>query len=363
MADPRRAVGGGGGGVRMMNPMGQHKRDALTTMEDSEIDMMSDDDNAAPDMTDEGEDHAVETEDALLVALDDLEGRVVSALDDFKLHPGVRSSPETNLFEELATLLQPVLEIAAHTGPAVARTYASYRVQLTDQSCEEAYQRLNSDLILPVVLELAQSDTIPAKRAASLECFHKLWKAYHTAGSWLDQTTAGPQAGPHGSGGAQLDTSGLVLTAMVTTRREARRMAREGELLRYWVTASIACTLPGAFSNEVAEGAVASRGTIAASASLRPALRHIAQRIRDTDDRGAGRLYVPTMKMVEGVLRKLLLQTTDSAEASRSACIKFLEIVATCCSSKVLSGEASSRRRTQTVRRSSIIYLSMLMLE
>jgi hypothetical protein len=34
----------------------------------------------------------------------------------------------------------------------------------------------------------------------------------------------------------------------------------------------------------------------------------ILQRIKDADDRGASRLHGPVMKMVEGVLKKLLLQ-------------------------------------------------------
>ena len=60
---------------------------------------------------------------------------------------------------------------------------------------------------------------------------------------------------------------------------------------------------------DASEGAVASRDIIAASASLRPSLKHISQRIRDADDRGANRVFGPVVKMVKGVLKKLFLST------------------------------------------------------
>jgi symplekin len=309
---------------------------------------MSDDDNAAPEMSDEEAD--VEKEDPLLLAIDDLEGRVVSALDDVKLHPGVRSSTapgSPSVHEELATLLRPVLEVAAHTGPSVARTY--YRgVDGVEISVEDVYDRLVSDLVLPVMLEMAQSDTIPAKRGASLEFFRNLWKECHKAGSWLDLTVPGLQAGPYGPGSTSSSSSHSQPQSVTTPaaraqmkRRQVKRMAREGLILRYWVEASIACTLPGVFTSEESEGAVSSRGIIAASASLRPSLKHIAQRIKDADDRGASRIYGPVMKMVEGVLKKLFLSTP--AEAILSTCIKFLEIVCLCCSPK--PQDTTGRRR------------------
>jgi len=52
---------------------------------------------------------------------------------------------------------------------------------------------------------------------------------------------------------------------------------------------------------------VASRGGIAASASIRPSLKHIAQRIRDADDRGANKVFAPVMQMVEGVSNLLFI--------------------------------------------------------
>jgi symplekin len=339
-----RPPSGGGNMMRMGGDRRDSLEDPLAALQQQE-ENMSDDDNAAPDLPEEED--AVEKEDPLLLAIDDLEGRIVSALDDVKMHPGTRSSAapgSPSVHEELATLLRPVLEVGAHTGPSVARTY--YRgVDGVEASVEDVYQRLVSDLVLPVMLEMAQSDTIPAKRGASLEFFRHLWKECHKAGSWLDQTVPGLQQGPYGSG----STSSHAPPQSVTTpavraqmkRRQAKRLTREGEILRYWVEASIACTVPGVFTSEESEGAVASRGIIAASASLRPSLRHIALRIKDTDDRGASRLYGPVMKMVEGVLKKLFLSTP--AEATGSACIKFLEIVCLCCSPK--PQEASSRRR------------------
>jgi symplekin len=126
-------------------------------------------------------------------------------------------------------------------------------------------------------------------------------------------------------------------------------MDREAEILRYWVQGSIAATLPGAFTNDASEGAVASRGIIAASASLRPSLRHIAERIQDADDRGALKLYKPVMEMVEGVMKKLFLSNEATGDPLRSACIKFVEIVVLCCSSKaqLTSQKALTRRRVQ----------------
>lgn len=331
--------GRGGGGDR--------RESSLDEMQEENL---SDDDNAAPEMSDQED--IVEKEDPLLLAIDDLEGRVVSALDDVKMHPGVKTSTAPgapSVREELTTLLRPVLEVAAHTGPSVARTY--YRgVDGVEASVEDVYQRLVSDLVLPVMLEMAQSDTIPAKRGASLEFFRNMWKESFKAGSWLDKTAPGLQQGPYGSGSTSSHSQpqSAAATPAVRTqlkRRQVKRLTREGEILRYWVEASIACTLPGAFTSEESEGAVASRGIIAASASLRPSLKHIAQRIKDADDRGASRLYGPVMKMVEGVLKKLFLSTP--AEAVGSACIKFLEIVCLCCSSK--PQETSSRRRSNRV--------------
>jgi hypothetical protein len=204
---------------------------------------------------------------------------------------------------------------------------------------------------------MAQSDTIPAKRGASLEFFRGLWNECQKGGSWLDKTTTGPTAGPYGSGFSSHSSAASQQQSSVATpairslqkRRQAYRLAREGEILRYWVQASIACTLPGAFTSDVAEGAVASRGVIAASASLRPSLKHIAQRIRDADDRGANKIFVPVMKMVEGVLKKLFLSMTPSdsnvdSDSLRSACIKFIEIVCLCCSSKPQDAASKGRR-------------------
>ena len=90
--------------------------------EDYEQQNLSDDDNA---QFEEDEDALVgEREDPLLLALDDLEGRIVNDLDQLKLHPGVRTADDMrSVHDELATLLRPVLEVAAHTGPSVARTY------------------------------------------------------------------------------------------------------------------------------------------------------------------------------------------------------------------------------------------------
>lgn len=325
---------------------------------------LSDDDNAQPELEDLQEQQLLlENEDPLLLAIDDLEGRVVAAIDDVKVHPGARTTATdaatmgapTNIHEELAVLLRPVLEVAAHTGPSVARTY--YRgagPEGIEASVEAAYERTVSDLVLPVLLEMAQSDRSPAKRGASLEFFRTLYKECHKAGSWLDAVTVGPQAGPYGPGGshhsAAAGNSNTPAMRALLKRRQAKRLIREGEILRYWIEAAVACLVVGVFTDAEAEGAVASRAIIAASAALRPSLRHISQRIRDADDRGAARLYTPVMKMVEGVLRKLVL--SSSSESVRSACIKFLEIVILCCSRKPQN--EASKKKVPTVRHVSL---------
>ena len=308
---------------------------------DTENDNLSDDDNAQIDI----DEPKVDNEDPLLLAIDDLEGRVVAAIDDVKLHPGIKTGT-SSVHDELASLLRPVLEVAAHTGPSVARTY--YRgagPEGIEASVEDVYERTVSDLALPVMLEIAQSDTNPAKRGASLEFFRTYYKECYKAGSWLDTTTLAIQAGPYGPGGSHHSTSGTTpAMRIIMKRRQQKRLTREGEILRYWVEAANACLVTGVFTDADAEGAVASRGIIAASAALRPSLQHIAQRIRDADDRGATRLYGPVMKMVDGVLRKLFMGSND---AVRSACIKFLEIVMLCCSHR--PSDDSSRRKGQAV--------------
>eukprot|EP00977_Amphora_coffeiformis_P022655 scaffold11172_cov172-Amphora_coffeaeformis.AAC.8 len=318
--------------------------------DDYEQQNMSDDDNAQF----EEDDAAVvgEREDPLLLALDDLEGRIVNDLDQLKLHPGIRTADEfRSVHEELATLLRPVMEVAAHTGPSVARTYFRGTSEGLDDAVESVYERLVSDLVLPVLLEVAQSDQVAAKRGAAIEFFRLFYKEIHKAGSWLDATAPShsPAAGPYGLGGSGHHSSGSAaagLPRLIAGRRAEKRLAREGECLRYWIQAAIACLTPGVFTAEDADTATASRGILAASASLRPALRHIVQRIKTADDRGASRLYTPVMKMVEGVLKKMLL-SQQPAENMLAACIKFLEIVLLCCSRKASDAAASSSRRSK----------------
>jgi symplekin len=374
-----RSGGGGGGGALRRGSDKRNSNDvvAVATLDD-------DDDDGENQYTDDEEfdsdeeaqqqkqlqEQEQQREDPLLLALDDLEGRVVSALDDVKLHPGVRThdapapAAATTVHDELATLLRPVLEVAAHTGPSVARTYykgssSAMGGEGLEQSVEDVYQRIVSDLVLPVMLEMAQSDTNPSKRVAALEFFRALYKECHKAGSWLDSTSstsggapgggAGSlQAGPYGpgfSGSSSSSASGSSAAALSSTpaaraaleRRRLKRLHKEGEILRYWLESSIACTVPGVFTSDARESAVASRGVIAASASLRPTLAHIATRIKDADDRGATRLYNPAMRMVDGVLKKIFSGSagaTPPTESVLSACIKFLEIVCLCCSRK-----------------------------
>mmetsp|Transcript_7025 Transcript_7025/g.10072 ORF Transcript_7025/g.10072 Transcript_7025/m.10072 type:complete len:1669 (-) Transcript_7025:301-5307(-) len=331
--------------------------------------------------------------DPLLLAIDDLEGRIVSSLDNFKLHPGIRtgsldannnnnnqnqnsnehdggnnalssSSQRTTVYDELNATLRPVLEIAAHVGPATARSHAAYRPSI-DAAVEEIYRRLNSDLVLPVLLESAQSDPTPSKRASALTFFHELYKEYKHAGSYLDPMTHGLYGDANATPGKDATNTNVNVSVNkdpnLTKQRLQHKSNRSAELLRYWVEGSAACTVPGAFSGSRADGAIASRAVLSASAVVRPALRHVGERIAAADDNGALRLYIPVMRMISGVLRRLFSpqkrytmkkrskQEELSEEALRSSCIKFLEIVVLCFSTRIQPGATHKRRRESSL--------------
>ena len=303
----------------------------------------------------EDESTALETVDPLLSAIDDLEGRIVSALDNFKLHPGIKtttnpssSNSKTTVYDELKECLAPVLEIGAHVGPATARHHAAYRPTI-DASIEEVYHRLNSDLILPVLLESAQSDLVASKRAAALGFFHALYRESTQPGSYLEPISVSGSSSLYGHGSTNTNNAAL---------RKQKAQQRTAELLRYWVEGSTSCTVAGAFTDVRADGAIASRAVLSASAVVRPALRHVAVKIASADDAGALKLYIPVMRMIGGVLRRLFSvsprqraaaggvgEGSGSVDALRSACIKFLEIVVLCFSSRIQPGAASQGRR------------------
>lgn len=292
-------------------------------------------------------------EDPRKLALEELESRVVDALENVMQHLGQATSSDS-VQDELSQLLRPIVEIAAHTAPSIARTYyQGGSLEGVEASCDEVYQQIVSDLVLPSIFDIAQTDAVPAKRSSSLEFFRTLFSEFLKAGSWLDVDFAtSANAGPYGAGVSstkrrdhqQRQPPGQL------KRRQAKRLQREREVLRYWVKASIACLTPGVFTSDASERTVASRGVIAASASIRPSLKHIAQRIKDADDRGANKVFALVMQMVEGVLKKLFFDSseTQQGDALKSSCIKFLEIVCLCCSGK--PQDSSSRRKENTVR-------------
>jgi symplekin len=329
---------------------------------------VDDDDNAAidSDTSDVGIDDVDES--PLLLALDDLESRVVSALNDFKAHPGRATDPSaSNVHDELASVLRPVVEASSHAGPSAARMLAStYPRLLGLEGCvDEIYTRVNSSLVLPVVLESAQSDAVPAKRAASLALFHTLYVEWQKGGSYLDATVAaGPSsslAGPYGPGGGAASSSSSAAAAAAAapppgaaeaSRRNQIRAARRSELLRRWVQAAIPNLAPGAYTSATSDAAVASRGVLSASASIKPCLRYMAERIGNADDAGALRLFLPVMRMISGVLGRLFLERArggagggrtnegGAGDSLRASCIKFLEIVVLCFSNRALPGAA-----------------------
>eukprot|EP00984_Skeletonema_dohrnii_P016588 scaffold7407_cov120-Skeletonema_dohrnii-CCMP3373.AAC.10 len=335
--------------------------------------IIDDDDNAAiidSDASDIDEEEA----SPLLSALDDLESRVVTALNEFKSHPGTVGSTATSagsvkqsIHQELASILRPVVEVSAHTGPSTARALASsYPQNYTIEMCvDEIYTRINSELILPVILESAQSDTIPAKRSASLALFHTLHSEWCKAGSYLDGSTSAPSlAGPYGPGisPGSGHVSAPPFNPAEGQRRNQIKSARRAELLRRWVQSAIPNLTPGTFTNATLDASAAGRGVLSASAALKPCLRYMAERIGSADDAGALRLFLPVMRMIEGVLGRLFLERTRGGESTsmdkkgqvegdalRSSCIKFLEIVVLCFSKKELPFQAASRMKKDNV--------------
>ncbi len=324
-----------------------------------------DDDNAAieSDTSKTGLDDD-EEDSPLLIALDDLESRVVAALNEFKSHSGRASHPSTaNIHEELTSVLRPVVEISSHTGPSTARSLSSsYPHVLNVELCvDEMYTRLNSELILPVILECAQSDTVPAKRAACLALFHTLHIEWQKAGSYLDNTTNAPSlSGPYGPGVTSTAiVSAPPYSASDATRRTQIRSMRKSELLRRWVQSALPNLAPGAYTSSSLDCSVASRGVLSASAALKPCLRYMAERIGNADDAGALRLFLPVMRMIAGVLGRLFLErvrvsagggegggTTGvgndvASDSLRATCIKFLEIVILCFSNRAIPGAAA----------------------
>lgn len=336
-----------------------------------------DDDNAATDDISEDE-----NESPLVLALDDLESRIVASLNEFKSHPGRASNPrERNIHQELADILRPVVEASSHAGPSTARALAQTypRVLGLEMCVDEIYTRVNSELVLPVVLESAQSDVVPAKRAASLAMFHTLYGEWQKGGSYLDGTTNNVSlSGPYGVGGASSSSSSAaaggpqLLSSMETSRRSNLRSARKAELLRRWVQSAIPNLAPGTFTSSTLDAAAAGRGVLSASAALKPCLRYMAQRIGSADDAGALRLFLPVMRMIEGVLGRLFLERArnnsgmevDSGEkegdALRSSCIKFLEIVVLCFSNKALPGAGAGQTIGRAKKDASVSLLMLI---
>ena len=346
--------------------------------------LFDDDDNAAIESDEENADILEEEEsNPLLLALDDLESRVVAALNEFKSHPGRATDPKTaNIHDELASLLRPVVEVSSHVGPSTARALASsYPNLLTIETCiDEIYTRVNSELTLPVVLESAQSDMIPAKRSASLQLFHTLHGEWQKAGSWLDgSTNVASLMGPYGPGvssGTTNVSTGLPISSQESTRRSNLRSHRRSEILRRWVQSSLPNLAPGTFTSTSLDNAAASRGVLSAGSALKPCLRYMAERIGSADDAGALRLFLPVMRMIGGALGRLFLESvhndpdyvTDEendrmggkragkgdaeGDALRSSCIKFLETVVLCFSNKALPGAAGTGSQTMMAARS-----------
>jgi symplekin len=151
-----------------------------------------------------------------------------------------------------------------------------------------------------------------------------------------------------------LQDKSTVASRAILKQRLAQKEKRCALLLRYWVEGSTACTIPGAFTDVSADGAIASRAVISSSAVIRPALRHVSEKIKGADDAGALRLFIPVMRMIGGVLKRLFAVSGanfggedggKSVDAIKSACVKFLEIVVLSFSSRSQPGTGGRRRQ------------------
>jgi symplekin len=183
-----------------------------------------------------------------------------------------------------------------------------------------------------------------------LAFFHNLYTEYKSPGSYLDYAENLQGGGYVGTLYGAFDKM-AVPNRYTLKQRTVQKATKNADLLRYWIEASTGCTVPGAFSDQKADGAIASRAVISASAVIRPALRYIAEKISSADDVSASKLFIPVMKMIRGVMKRfLMVQDTSSMDAGevasletvKSACIKFLEIVVLCFS---LRSEGGSTRR------------------
>ena len=286
--------------------------------------------------------------DPLNDAIDGLLGSLVNSLETFKAHSGVRTNMNyDSIHAELKETLRPVLEIAAHVGPATARSKwrVSFRASV-DEAVEEVYQRVNENFIFPELLIHVQSDVLPARRAAALAFFHNLYNEYKMQGSYLDYFEAEKKGGLGYNGILYGPMDKNIIASRASLKlRTTKKTNKSVELLRYWMIGSTSCMVPGVFSDSQSDGAIASRAVISASAVVRPVLRHIAERISNSEDTDALKLYIPVMRMIGRVLQRLFVSQSSmsknasknelaSADSLRSACIKFLEIVVLCFSSK-----------------------------
>ena len=262
--------------------------------------------------------------DPLDAVIDQLEDRLITLLDDFKI--AHQAKPD-----DLQLLLRPALELGAHIAPSTARTNASSRSDV-DEAVSEVYTRLNLNLLFPVLLEVAQSDTTPAKRAAALQFFHNFHKECQLPGSYLDRTPS-TSSGPTGDGRSVLPTEPSPLQLQ---QRSQLKHSREVELLHHWIDAATDNTATqGIFTSRASDESIASRGMLSANAALRPAFRCIAQSIAAADDTGAMNLYVPVVNMTLGILSRLFLDHhQDVGDSVRASCLKFLETVVLICTSK-----------------------------
>ena len=260
-------------------------------------------------------------------SVDFYEERLVDLIDTFRTSNA--SLPE------LIELLTPAVELIAHTAPSNARKLAALEspqtgvpVQiLTISHLDDHYGRLNDSMAYPTLVELAQSDTSPARRAAALHFFQELYKESCAPSSYL----------PPDPGLDPAVAAGLVSkAASLFTKR-----TREISLLTAWMVAATACASSAFVGSSSSSSATSTKAILSANALLRPSFRCISSAIAAADDGAATVLFETLTDLSAAVLSHVAGPNAKDrtagadggpGEGRRAAAIKFAETLVLCCS-------------------------------
>jgi hypothetical protein len=119
-------------------------------------------------------------------SLDELEERLIGVLDAFK-----SASAGADRKEELMGLVTQCVELCAHGLVSSARKMSIERGRGSLPALlKEHHSALLSTLAYPSFLEIAQSDTSPARRTAALQFFADLYREASSNSSFLSSDSA-----------------------------------------------------------------------------------------------------------------------------------------------------------------------------